>query len=364
MYHSDLPRVDSVFFKLGTAVHEALEYAGKIVRNEYGRPFTPDEIEKIRDKYLQLAAKERIEDLTMLKDGQEMVMNRVADFSLGRKVLDLEKRFRTTTPEGVPLIGAMDKIVEIDDETVGVIDYKTNKFASSGADLKKDMQLSLYDLAARVMYPEYRKVVLIMDYLRTRPVYSYRTPEERDAFSKYLKGIYEEILNTKEDDLKPNLNQFCSYCDYKTHCSRYAQVMSQEEAEYRPAEILDINELIEEFDLIKNQKKILESRERELKMIVAERIREIGDDLCGENKKVVVKQSSRLNYDVEKVLDIVPIRDVRKVVAINKSRLDSYLANVRPDLKDKVMATASFTFNSPWFEVQDFDGGEDVTEED
>jgi hypothetical protein len=226
------------------------------------------------------------------------------------------------------------------------------------------MQLSFYDLAASVMYPKYKKIVLIMDYLRAKPVYSYRTVEDRKTFAQYVKGIYDNILETEVEDLKPSLNQFCAWCDYKTHCPKYAQTMGAEDVSYRPAELLDTEELINEYDLIKNQKKIVENRERELKMVVAEKIREAGDDLYGEGKKIIVKQSSRLNYNPEEVMKLIPARDLKKIVAINKMKLDRYLANDRPDLKDKVTKTATFTFNSPWFEVRAYKGGENGKKED
>ena len=67
MYHSDLPRKDSIFFKLGKAVHTALEFAGKMY--EY-RPFSKDEVQVIVDQFLQEAAKERIDDIELLKEGK------------------------------------------------------------------------------------------------------------------------------------------------------------------------------------------------------------------------------------------------------------------------------------------------------
>ena len=363
-YHSDLPRADSIFFKLGTSVHGALEYAGQLIKDSYGRPFTDDEVKDVMDKYLELAAAERIEDFDILKDGQAMVIKKLGDFTIGRSILELENKFRIETYEGVPAIGAMDKIVEIDDTTVGIIDYKTNKWAASAKDLKSDMQLSFYDLAASVMYPKYKKIVLIMDYLRAKPVYSYRTVEDRKTFAQYVKGIYDNILETEVEDLKPSLNQFCGWCDYKTHCQKYAQTMGASDVEYKPAELLGTEALIEEYDLIKNQKKIIENRERELKMVVAEKIREAGDDLYGEGKKIIVKQSSRLNYDAEEVMKLIPARDLKKIIAINKAKLDRYLANDRPDLKDEVTKTATFTFNSPWFEVRAYKGGENGKKDD
>jgi hypothetical protein len=63
-------------------------------------------------------------------------------------------------------------------------------------------------------------------------------------------------------------------------------------------------------------------------------------------------------------MKLIPARDLKKIVAINKMKLDKYLANDRPDLKDKVTKTATFTFNSPWFEVRAYKGGENGKKED
>ena len=353
MYHSDLPRKDSIFFKLGKAVHTALEFAGKMY--EF-RPFNKDEVLVILDQFLQEAAKERIDDIELLKEGKEMIANKLANFEFGRKIISLERFFRVKTEDGLPLIGAMDMIVEIDDETLGVVDYKTSKFALSSFELRSDLQLSMYDLVARIMYPQYKKRVLVMDYIRSKPVMSYRTDEEQAEFVKFLRQIYESILAEDEENLKPNLNKFCANCDYNSYCPAYSQVLGAAEKDFVAAELLDDSELINEWDKIKNKKKVLEQRERELKMVVADRIRVQGDDLYGDGKMLTVRQNSRVMYDLDTVFKTVPSSDIHKVVTVNKGRLENYLRDERPDLKKKVSSTASFAFNAPFFIVKDLGG--------
>lgn len=353
MYHSDLPRKDSIFFKLGKAVHTALEFAGKMY--EY-KPFSKDEVQVILDQFLQEAAKERIDEIELLKEGKEMVQNKISNFKFGRKVISLERFFRVKTEDGLPLIGAMDMIVEIDDETLGVVDYKTSKFALSSFELRSDLQLSMYDLVARIMYPQYKKRVLVMDYVRSKPVMSYRTDEEQAEFVKFLRQIYESILAEDEENLKPNLNKFCSNCDYSSYCPAYSKVLGAAEKDFIAAELLDDSELVNEWEDVKNKKKILEGRERELKMVVADRIRKHGDNLYGDGKMLIVRQNSRVMYDVGTVFKALPSSDVHKVVTVNKGRLENYLKNERPDLSKKVRETASFAFNAPFFLVKDLGG--------
>ena len=353
-YHSDLPRMDSIFFKFGKAVHSALEFAGKMYKFE---PFTKEEYHLIADKFLEEAAKERIDDIELLKEGKDIVLNKAQDFKFGRKMVTLEKFFRTKTEDGVPLIGAMDKIVEVDDNTIGVVDYKTSKFAMSGAELRSDVQLSMYDLVAHIMYPQYTKRVLVMDYLRSKPVFSYRTDQEREEFTKFLSQIYQSILDTDEEDLKPSLNKFCSNCDYRSYCPAYSQVLDGLEKKYVSAELLNDGELITEWEDVKNKKKVLEERERELKMVVSDRIRTSGENLRGDGKMLIVRQNSRVMYDRDMVFKNIPSADWRKVTTVHKKGLEDYLRNERPDLSKKIRDTATYSFNAPFFLVKEIADG-------
>jgi CRISPR/Cas system-associated exonuclease Cas4 (RecB family) len=327
-------------------------------------PFSKEEYHLIADRFLEEAANERIDEIELLKDGKEMVLNKAQDFQFGRKNISLEKFFRAKTEDGVPLIGAIDRIVEIDDDTIGIIDYKTSKFAMSGAELRSDIQLSMYDLVANIMYPDYKKRVLVMDYLRSKPVYSYRSDTEREEFTKFISQIYQSILDTHEDDLKPTLNKFCSNCDYKSYCPAYSQVLGASDQNYVAAELLNNVELITEWEDVKNRKKVLEERERELKMVVSDRIRETGNNLQGEGKELIVRQNSRVMYDRDMVFKYVPTADWRKVTAVHKKGLEDYLRNERPDLSKKIRDSATYSFNAPFFLVKEItDGNQENKEE-
>jgi CRISPR/Cas system-associated exonuclease Cas4 (RecB family) len=250
MYHSDLPRKESIFFKLGKAVHNTLEFAGKMYKY---KPFDKEELQLISDNFLQEAAKERIDEIDLLKEGQEMILKKVNEFEFGRKIISLEHFFRTKTEKGIPLIGAIDKIVEIDDDTIGIVDYKTSKFALSTSELRSDLQLSMYDIVTSIMHPQYKKRVLVMDYLRSKPVMSYRTDAERENFLKFIQEIYNNILEENEENLKPNLNKFCSNCDYNSYCPAYSKVLQSAEKSFKAAELLNDAELVDEWEDVKNR---------------------------------------------------------------------------------------------------------------
>jgi hypothetical protein len=141
-------------------------------------------------------------------------------------------------------------------------------------------------------------------------------------------------------------------------------VLGAADQNYVAAELLDNTELITEWEDVKNRKKVLEERERELKMIVADRIRETGDNLYGDEKMLVVRQNSRVMYDTNTVFNHIPTADLRKVMTVHKRGLENYLKDQRPDLRKKIRDAATYSFNAPFFIVKDSGGRTDGNKKD
>jgi RecB family exonuclease len=162
-------------------------------------------------------------------EGKELVKKRLNKFLTGKKLLGLETKFGfwtddsidVTTSAGVPLMGAIDKIEEYNKDTLLIIDYKTSKTAPTPDQLRTDMQLSIYDIVARKLWPQYNNVVLALDLLKSDLVFTYRTEEARQETESYLKKIYDGMLSLKAEEVKASLNMFCPWCDYKDYCDTY-----------------------------------------------------------------------------------------------------------------------------------------------
>ena len=132
-----------------------------------------------------------------------------------------------STAEGVPLVGAIDKVEEIDEDTLLIVDYKTSKTAPTPDQLRTDVQLSIYDLVAQQLWPGYKRIILSLDLLKSDVVYTYRTADERAEFEKYLTVIHNEMVKFTKKDAKADLNIFCPWCDYKDYCDKYEKGCNQ-----------------------------------------------------------------------------------------------------------------------------------------
>lgn len=349
-YVEHRPKVPSPAFRLGIAVHESLELAGQIWM-EKGK-FTAADKKKVMDKYVEISIKEGIEDMSIHVTGKELVKKRINSFDLG-KILGLELQFgfrggeNITTKEGVPLVGAIDKVVEIDEETLLIVDYKTSRTSPTADQMKVDNQLSIYDLVANYKWPNYKRIILSLDLLKNEMLYTYRTPEERVDFEHYLKEVYDQMTSFTEKDAKPLLNMFCPWCDYKEYCTTYEKACKKSNYKFQSAIKLPEAELVQEWQDVKNIKKILEERTRELSMILLEKIKREDSNPVWGDKEVYIRQNARTAYDLDKIEKIVPHENLIKMVSLNKRAVESY-AEDNPAARDLIRGAAEVNFTSPF----------------
>ena len=355
-YVERMPKLSNPSFKLGLACHESLELAGQIWMDK-GK-LTKTDYKKIFEYYDKISVREGIEEMEVHALGKVLVKNRLDKFALGTKIVSLEEKFgfggdtqEITTSLGVPLIGAMDKVVELDADTIIVVDYKTSKTAPTADQLKEDLQLSLYDLVAGILFPQYSRVILCLDMLKSEPVFTYRTPFQREEFNNYLKVVHEEMSALVEKDAYASLNVFCPWCDFKDYCKAYKKASEQTIYEFLPTSKLSNEDLIEEHERVKGVAKILDMRKRDLSMILMEKIKDAGTDLQGGDNLMYIRQSARTSYDAKAVHKIIPPEDFANMVSLNKKAVDNYCSK-NPKVKKEIENNATTSYTSPFLAVK------------
>jgi len=343
-YVLHLPRKPNASFKLGIAVHESLALAGDIWKKN--EKFTAEDIENIKAKYNKIAAREGIADTNVYHEGLAMVMSRVNNFVNGT-ILTVEDRFRVATNEGVMLIGAMDKVEELNEDTILVVDYKTSKYFETTSELKSDIQLSVYDVVASIKYPNYKRIILSLDYLRGEPVYTYRTPEERKGFMDYMLAIYAEMLKLKKEKCVPTLNDMCNWCDFTDHCTAYQEALAGKSFIKKKPEEYDTEELVKDYLDVKSKKRIIDNREKQLKYYILDKIQSDEEDVIGQGKRLYIRQNASTAYDPRSVYEAMPLDEFLNAVKITKRQVDEFLVR-NPAAKIKIMETASKNYTSPF----------------
>lgn len=256
-YHLQLPelRKNTIATHKGSAVHEALElYVGghdyhKILKDYYAkykvwefddrkpkRGF-PHPVEKSCDT-CQWAVHDKIgrtaticsiaqrdmhsfdgcpkpnfeDDLRLTK---EVINNK--DSVLNRKIIGAEVPFEMEF-EGFKVRGFMDLVTEVNEDTLEVIDYKTGNYAKTGDDAFKDLQMRIYSMVAKILFPQYKYVLMTLYYVRKKPVTVIFGADDDEKTEAFLRDSYQKIVSSVNPPRQKSFK--CSWCIGYDKCEK------------------------------------------------------------------------------------------------------------------------------------------------
>jgi putative RecB family exonuclease len=336
------------YFAVGSAAHHALECAGKMVIEGDLKAFTKDDIELITSKYIEECSRLNLGDEAVIYDGFNLLLTKLDRFEFDHKIISLEDRFNVEIA-GVPLIGAMDKVVEFNADSLCVIDYKTSKSVLTDDEVETDIQLSLYDAAARKLFPGYNNYSVCLDYLRFFPKHSKRTEEQRYSFIQLLKVNYKLILEAKKKDLVPELNKFCPWCEYVDVCPAIKEIKDNI-PDHQMFD--DENTLADSYDKMRTLSKILELKQKDIKSILVGKIRATKNTKAlTEDFNVFIRQTPRVSYDPSVLYNIIGADDLIKCVTVVNKKLD-VLIKTGVITKEEARAISNVSYTSAILDVR------------
>lgn len=262
----------------GTLIHSVLE-----------RYFGADKKGDLLSLYKEEFKKSEVNKHELYIAGEQLIKGYAADADNGNKILCVEKDFRLYLDNGVPVKGFIDRIDEISPDEIEIIDYKTGYSVPLTEDqLATDLQLAIYTMAAKQLFPEYKKVKASLYYLHYGKVSVYISEENLESIKGYLSVIYDKILQADENSFKPRVNSFCSFCEYKASCSEYKETVMGNDAaltqEYKAlmvpdsAVFIELDKIDAFLDVVVAKQKTLKKMEEDIKAFIEEYIKTHGDE--------------------------------------------------------------------------------------
>ena len=252
-YKDGLKEKPRSYLSFGKSVHEALEFL-------FGSKFkTPPSLEEVLEKYTKVWIREGYKDEKEENQYFEYGKNIIKEFY--KKHTDPYKppiaaehniRFEV---EGVKVVAVMDRIDKLDDNSVEIIDYKTNKNPFSLPELAKEPQLTMYQYAIE------QDMGLRVDKLTYYHLPS-QTPftvprhgdEEINALKKRIVKIAENI---KSNIFPYKKNDFCP-CDFSHLCPLYIHEHKKDVEGDKGA--INISKIADEYGVLKDSEKELKAK--------------------------------------------------------------------------------------------------------
>lgn len=277
-YIEGLSEPPNISFTLGTGVHSALEAANKAMVAK-PRKFNPFEMDEFIQVFRDFAAKSYASDMGIFTLGEGIIKSELTKMDPKDKIIGIEKEFDIVTDEGVRIYGFMDKVEEVDSNTIRIIDYKTSNMAISFEEAKTDPQLALYDLACSIMYPQYQNRIMELRYLKLEEsVVITKSEIERHNFKLQLvsvdKAIKDYMANYKKSTERPRgeMNEFCNWCSFKGNCSEYVNAITSNLPEFIAVHELDDQKFLNLWTKMKAVEKATETTIDQLKTWAIQRI--------------------------------------------------------------------------------------------
>ena len=317
--------------RFGKTIHAVLERLIKEVVDDE-RTGTLSEKRAI-ELYREAWGAEQLTGMDVFAEGLAILRRFIAEQGVvdHRDVLAIEKEFRL--PVGpFEVLGFIDRVDWIDDETVEVIDYKTNHQLFTRDEVDTSLQMSLYEVAVRRLWPWAKKVKLTFWMLRHGVrQQTTRTEEQLADALAYVETLGRQTETATEYPARLNTN--CSYCDHRKQCPAYADALKGKR-EFIVEDLADLEGVAREREEVARLAKALYARKEELEDILKAQLKE-RDELVLGGVRYRMFATTSLDYPLEPTLSLLAdatglSRDevLGKLGAIDKKALDALLKSL------------------------------------
>jgi len=250
--------------------------------------------------------------------------------------------------EGIKLRGFLDRVDKLDSGGLSIVDYKTNQALFTKDDLGKNLQLTLYQLAAEQTWhmPVDR---LTLYHLRSNTPCSCAARDEIQLEeAKHL--VLEVAENITDGKFPATENQYCP-CDFAEHCPYYRQKIMPEPEETDILQGMAVDEAVERYVSLQGQIKELESQFDEIKRMIGSFCQAEGlNRVYGREHAITYRLVEKTGFSEDEVRVLLEPEGLwHRVLSLDQSRLKQLITDeaVAEDVKIKLEALRQVISSSP-----------------
>jgi CRISPR/Cas system-associated exonuclease Cas4 (RecB family) len=248
----------------------------------------------------------------------------------------LEFRF-TIQIEGVDVSGVIDRMDRIPGGGYEIIDYKTSRRLPPKWQVDRDLQLSIYYLAAREIWGIDVERLTLYYLLPGERMSTFRTPADAEELRRRIGTIAERIEAGK---FEPRQNPLCDWCDFQRQCPLYRHKYEKEGGDPAPR----MSELVDEWIALKREDWERYRRLEELKGLINAFCQEHGyRRLFGSDGSAIDRRPQHITEPNEsRVREILePLGLWERVLAVDPRRISDLIESRRlpPQVEDALLSS-------------------------
>ena len=323
VYVDGLETEEKFYFSFGSSLHKALAFF-------YGvRVPHPPSLEDLLKFYQDNWEREGYESDEQEKEYFEYGKQILSEF-YRKHIKDyyvpfaVERRFNFKVDE-IPVTGCIDRAEKLPSGKVEIVDYKSGKDLFELDQLRKDSQLSMYQMAMEEAFGlEVEKLTLY--HLRSQTPFSIG-PHSREQIELMRRHIVEVAEGIQNQEFEPKRGNYCP-CEFPQFCPYYRhQYMSEEEKKIEAFPDIKIELVVDEYGELKAKYKELDLKEKELKEVLVKYFEEKGiKEVHSGSHRIFQVITKKDEYDEDEARKILEPEGLwERVVSLNGKQLGQLL---------------------------------------
>lgn len=219
-YILNIPTKLSPSLSIGSVVHKVLQKFYSMYK--INRNVSKDTLLNLLENYWNPVGYEsQKHELSSKNSVKKLLEDFYENFHTGdSEVLELEKSFKIKIASDVTIVGKIDRIDKLKNDSLEIIDYKIGE--SKNKSFKKDDQLAVYAMAVsnKSLYDKpLSKISLSYYFLKDKKKITLSQSEETvEEITNKISDIAKKI---KKGDFKANVGYHCKMCEFNNICEAY-----------------------------------------------------------------------------------------------------------------------------------------------
>jgi len=334
-YEDRLPRHPSPALSFGDSLHRALQCFHN--RPVPVPPAREELLEMLDAVWVSDGYRDASEERTYRDHARQVLMQyHLENAERYRIPVALEFRF-TIEIEGVQVNGMIDRMDRLPGGGYEIIDYKTNRRLPPLSRVERDLQLSIYHLAAREVWGIDPERLTLYYLLPGQRMTTSRTPEDVEELRARIATVAERIGAGK---FEPRENPLCDWCDYQAMCPIFRHRFERQDGDPTPR----MTELVDEWIGLKRQGREVYRRIDELVALINAFCEEHGyRRLYGSDGAAVDRRPQHVTQPDEEALRRVlePLGLWERVLSVDTKKLNDLVEGRRlaPEVEDAILAS-------------------------
>lgn len=336
-YIDKLEPKEKGYFSFGTTMHACAEYFFKV--KVPPPPSLEELLQYYEQNWLAVGYESAEEEASYKAYGREMLAKfweiHSPDF---RMPIAVEWMFYVDI-EGVKLRGFIDRVDKLESGGLNVVDYKTDKRLFTKDDLERNLQLTLYQMAAeQSWFLPVEKLTLYHFRSNTPCSCGPRGEAQLEQAKKLVLDVAEGIAAERFPAIE---SEHCP-CDFPEHCPYYRQQTLLEPKEPDILRGMAVDEAVERYVSLQSQIKELQLKLDELKQMLIDFCQ--AEDLkrvFGSEHAITYKMMERTGFSEDEVRALLePEGLLDRVLSLDQTKLKQLINDeaVAEDIRNKLEA--------------------------